>query len=139
MNSIWLDVLPSIFLEMDGKFSCALLAKPCMLADRTDICIVNVIGLNNFYLKGAWVVPGWHAAAEVLLGRRVLCEMPAGQQCVERGRRSQYPSKIQDLALSERKGENAWTDLFLQSWCLGDSCFLLLLKGRRGTHEQLCS
>lgn len=97
-------MLPSIFLEMDGKFSCALLAKPRMLADRTDICIVNVIGLNNFYLKGAWVVPGWHAAAEVLLGRRVLREMPAGQECVKRGRRSQYPSKYKTLPfLKERE------------------------------------
>ena len=69
MNSIWLDVLPSIFLEMDSKFSHAFPPKLPMLANRTDICIVNVIGLNNSYLKGAWAVPGWHAAAEALLGR----------------------------------------------------------------------
>lgn len=94
VNSIWLDVLPSISLEMDGKFSGALPPKPGMLANRTDICIVNVIGLNNSYLKKAWVVPGWHAAAEVLLGRQVLYEMPAGQECVERGRRGQYPSEM---------------------------------------------
>lgn len=131
MNSIWLDVLLSTFLEMDGKFSCALPPKPGMFASRTDICIVNVIGLNNSYLKGAWVLPGWYVAAEVLLGRWVLCEMPARQECVERGRRGQYPSETQDLALSERRGESAWTD-FLQSWCLGDSCFSVAAEREKG-------
>lgn len=39
------------------------------------------------------MVPGWRVAAEMLLERRVLCEMPAGQEHVERGRRGQYPSE----------------------------------------------
>lgn len=66
MSSICLDVLPSSFLEKDGKFSCVLPPKPGTLASRTDICIVNVIGLNNFYLKGVWTVPGCHAAVGLI-------------------------------------------------------------------------
>lgn len=67
------DMLPSIFLEMKSKFSHALPLG--MLANRTVICIVNVTGLNNSYLRGGWVVPGWYAA-----GRQALREIPAGQE-----------------------------------------------------------
>lgn len=77
--------------------------RACVPVNTTGICIVNVIEGNDSSLEGLWQ----HLAAASMAER--LCRVGrvgfSCMKCVEKGRRGQNPSGIQDPALPERRRE----------------------------------